>query len=169
MLFRSTDSHYIIYDGLHIAYGAAHGFGGAFTHDVIIRNCDISFIGGGHQPDRKVPRRVRYGNGIEFWSTAFNNVVENCRIWDIYDAGVTNQSVKKCSQFNIYYRNNIIWNCEYSFEYWNRPETSVTHDIYFENNICLNAGYGWSNKERDRKSTRLNSSHIPLSRMPSSA
>ena len=26
-----------------------------------------------------------------------------------------------------------------------------------------------SNSERDRKSTRLNSSHIPLSRMPSSA
>ena len=30
------------------------------------------------------------------------------------------------------------------------------------------AARGWS-REEDRKSTRLNSSHIPLSRMPSSA
>ena len=31
------------------------------------------------------------------------------------------------------------------------------------------SGLGWIGKNSDRKSTRLNSSHIPLSRMPSSA
>ena len=31
------------------------------------------------------------------------------------------------------------------------------------------SSYGSGTKSRDRKSTRLNSSHIPLSRMPSSA
>jgi uncharacterized protein YjdB len=91
---------------------------------------------------------VRYGNGIEFWDSAHDNLVEHCRIWDIYDAGLTNQGGSKNSQYNITYRKNVIWNCEYSFEYWNRPETSTTHDIYFEDNLCFNAGHGWSNAQR---------------------
>ena len=33
----------------------------------------------------------------------------------------------------------------------------------------LRTGYDFRTARRDRKSTRLNSSHIPLSRMPSSA
>jgi hypothetical protein len=142
---------YVIYDGLHLAYGAAHGIGGGNTHHIIVRNCDLCFIGGGHQYSRKTEkgwRHVRYGNGIEFWNGAHDNIVENCRIWDIYDAGLTNQGNGKNSQYNIYYRNNVIWNCEYSFEYWNRPETSTTHDIYFEGNICFNAGRGWSHSQR---------------------
>ena len=37
-------------------------------------------------------------------------------------------------------------------------------------NVCLyGEGYGKKIQKGDRKSTRLNSSHIPLSRMPSSA
>ncbi len=142
---------YVVYDGLHLAYGAAHGIGGGNTHHVAVRNCDLCFIGGGHQytrPTKAGPRHVRYGNGIEFWSSAHDNLVENCRIWDIYDAGLTNQGSGTNSQYNICYRNNRIWNCEYSFEYWNRPETSVTHDIRFENNACFNAGAGWSHVQR---------------------
>ena len=34
---------------------------------------------------------------------------------------------------------------------------------------CIGAGFALSTRWKDRKSTRLNSSHIPLSRMPSSA
>jgi len=142
---------YVIYDGLHLAYGAAHGIGGGGTHHIIVRNCDLCFIGGGRQYSKKTKkgwRHVRYGNGIEFWAGAHDNLVEHCRVWDIYDAGLTNQGSGRNSQYNIYYRNNVIWNCEYSFEYWNRPETSSTHDIYFENNLCFNAGSGWSHSQR---------------------
>jgi len=142
---------YVIYDGLHLAYGAAHGIGGGGTHHIVVRNCDLCFIGGGHQLTRqtqKGPRHVRYGNGVEFWAGAHDNLVENCRIWDIYDAGLTNQGSGKNAQYNIRYRNNTIWNCEYSFEYWNRPESSTTHDIYFDRNICFHAGRGWSHSQR---------------------
>ncbi|MFV2068949.1 MAG: hypothetical protein ACC645_18440 [Pirellulales bacterium] len=137
--------HYVIYDGLHLAYGSAHGIGGGGTHHIIVRNCDLSFIGGGEQYSKKTPRGVRhtrYGNGIEFWNGAHDNLVENCRIWDIFDAGVTNQGSGKNAQYNITYRHNVIWNCSYSFEYWNRPADSSTHDIYFEDNLCFNAGEG---------------------------
>ena len=139
---------YVVYDGLHLAYGAAHGVGGGGTHHIVVRNCDLCFIGGGHQYTTPSGHHVRYGNGIEFWDGAHDNLVEHCRIWDIYDAGFTNQGGSKNSQYNITYRKNVIWNCEYSFEYWNRPETSTTHDIYFEDNLCFNAGHGWSNAQR---------------------
>ncbi len=142
---------YVVYDGLHLAYGSAHGIGGGGTHHIIVRNCDLCFIGGGHQYSKKTPRgvrHVRYGNGIEFWSGAHDNLVEGCRIWDIYDAGLTNQGSGKNAQYNITYRNNLVWNCEYSFEYWNRPAESTTHDIHFEDNLCFHAGGGWSHAQR---------------------
>ena len=34
---------------------------------------------------------MRFGNGIEFWGAAHDNLVEGCRIWEIYDAALTNQ------------------------------------------------------------------------------
>jgi len=142
---------YVVYDGLHLAYGAAHGVGGGGTHHIVVRNCDLCFIGGGHQHSRQTPRgvrHVRYGNGIEFWAGAHDNLVEGCRIWDIYDAGLTNQGSGKNAQVNITYRNNVVWNCEYSFEYWNRPAESTTHNVCFEDNVCYNAGHGWSHAQR---------------------
>jgi hypothetical protein len=92
---------------------------------------------------------VRYGNAIEFWGGASDHLVENCRIWEVYDAALTNQNkTATVHQENIVYRNNIIRNCEYSFEYWNGPETSVTRNIRFVNNTCVNAGLVWSHAQR---------------------
>jgi hypothetical protein len=64
---------YVLYDGLHLAYGACHGIGGGGTHHITVRNCDLCFIGGGHQYTTPGGHHVRYGNGIEFsrWSCAW--------------------------------------------------------------------------------------------------
>ncbi|NUQ61495.1 MAG: hypothetical protein HUU20_03340 [Pirellulales bacterium] len=146
---HQTGVHHVLYDGLAVMYGAAHGFGGGNTHHLVIRNCDLGYIGGGHQftsPDG-VP--VRFGNGIEFWGAASDHLVEGCRIWEVYDAALTNQNRSaSVRQENIVYRNNIIWNCEYSFEYWNHPETSITRNIRFVNNTCVDAGVVWSHAQR---------------------
>lgn len=40
---------YAAYDGLALRYGAAHGIGGGNVHHITVRNCDISYVGGGHQ------------------------------------------------------------------------------------------------------------------------
>ncbi len=141
--------HHVTYDGLAVKYGAAHGFGGGSTHHLVIRNCDLAYIGGGHQCTRPGGRPVRYGNAIEFWGAAHDNLVEGCRISEVYDAALTNQNKSVAvRQENIVYRNNLIWNCEYSFEYWNRPESSVTRNIRFVNNTCINAGHVWSHAQR---------------------
>ena len=53
-----------------------------------------------------------------------------------------------------------------------RPDGKLTHEMYEDDkgpqDACGIFGV-WAPGEEDRKSTRLNSSHIPLSRMPSSA
>jgi len=146
---NQSGAHHVVYDGLAVKYGAAHGFGGGSTHHLVIRNCDLGYIGGAHQHTRPGGTPVRYGNAIEFWGAAHDNLVENCRIWEVYDAALTNQGNGPSSkQVNITYRNNVIWNAEYSFEYWNRPETALTRDIRFVNNTCVDAGSGWAHAQR---------------------
>ncbi|HBX52662.1 MAG: hypothetical protein A2275_15315 [Bacteroidetes bacterium RIFOXYA12_FULL_35_11] len=138
---------YITYENLAIKYGAAHGFGGGNTSNITIRNCEISWIGGG---DLNMNGLIRFGNGIEFWSNASNHLVENNKIWQIYDTGVTNQSNSYAVQENIIYRNNVIWNCGMAaVEIWNRPSSSITRKIWFENNTCVNMGHGWGMQRPD--------------------
>ncbi len=151
------NTHHVVYDGLAVKYGAAHGFGGGGTHHLVIRNCDLAYIGGGHQFTKPDGTPVRFGNAIEFWGAAHDNLVEGCRIWEVYDAALTNQGRGPSSkQVNITYRNNVIWNAEYSFEYWNNPETAVTRNIRFVNNTCVNAGTVWSHAQRPNP----NGSHL---------
>lgn len=147
-LINEGGRHHVTYEDLDLRYTAAHGIGGHGTHHIVVRNCDLSYIGGGHQHTRPDGRPVRYGNGIEFWENAHDNLVEGCRIWEIYDAALTNQGQQDNEQRNIVYRNNVIWNSEYSFEYWNRGKASKTVDILFERNTCHGAGRGWGHAQR---------------------
>ncbi|MGC8642163.1 MAG: hypothetical protein ACP5XB_20050, partial [Isosphaeraceae bacterium] len=103
-------AHHLVHDGLALACGAAHGFGGGPTRYLVIRDCDVSWIGGGHQFTQPNGNPVRFGNGIEFWENARDILVEGCRIWEIYDAALTNQGSREDSQINITYRDNVIWN-----------------------------------------------------------
>lgn len=156
-VIQQGGKHHVVYDGLAIKYGAAHGFGGGNTHHLVIRNCDLGYIGGAHQFTRPDGKPVRFGNAIEFWGAAHDNLVEGCHIWQVYDAALTNQGRGPDSrQINITYRNNLIRNSEYSFEYWNNPQTAVTQNIRFINNTCIDAGVVWSHEQRpDRNGSHL--------------
>jgi hypothetical protein len=83
---NQSGKQHVVYDGLAVMYGAAHGFGGGNTQHLTIRNCDLGYIGGAHQLTRPDGRPVRYGNAIEFWGAARDHLVEGCRIWEVYDA-----------------------------------------------------------------------------------
>jgi len=141
---------YAVFNNMSLKYGAAHGFGGGNTQYLIIRACDISYIGGGDL--NQDGSNIRFGNGIEFWANAHDNTVEQCKIWEIYDTGLSNQNQgSTVQQYNISYKNNIVYNCALaSFEYWNKPASSTTANIHFENNTCVNAGYGWGIQRPDR-------------------
>lgn len=148
-IIAEHNTHDVVYDGLWLRYGAAHGIGGANTSNIVVRDLDISWIGGSTLYYDEGGRGVRYGNGIEFWGNATNILVENCRVWECWDAALTNQSnVVGAIQENITWRNNEIWNSEYSYEYWQQGEGCRTRNVLFENNVCRKAGYGWGHKQR---------------------
>ncbi len=148
LIIDESSKRYVKYSGLALKYGAAHGIGGGDTHHIIVSNCDISYMGGG-----ELINRIRFGNGIEFWGNAHDNLVEGCKIWEIYDAALTNQGAgDRVMQYNITYTENNIWNAEWSYEFWNYSENGKSYNIYFENNICRNAGYGWGHSQRPDKS-----------------
>jgi len=148
-IINQGGKHDVTYDGLAVRYGGAHGFGGGNTKRITIRNCDLSWIGGGLQFFQPNGKPVRFGNAIEFWGGAEDHLVERNRIWEVYDAAITNQgNGDDSNEINITYRDNVIWNAEYSFEFWNRPATAVTRNIVFEHNTCVDAGYCWSHAQR---------------------
>ena len=147
---------YVILENLHVCYCGWSGIElSDETHDVIIRNCDVSYIGGGHQNGSV---NVRNGNGINTQVRAHDIVVEGCRIKECYDSGIALQGywAGGLEVNNIYIHHNIIRNCEYSFEFWGAATNSFIHDIFFENNTCVYAGYGWSHTQRpDPKGTHI--------------
>jgi hypothetical protein len=69
-IIDQSNRSYVTYEGLALRYGAAHGVGGSSVRGIVVRDCDLSFIGGGHQMTRSDGAPVRYGNGVEFWGGA---------------------------------------------------------------------------------------------------
>ena len=136
---------YITLENLDLRYGGSDGIWNQRVEGVKIRNCDISYCGGNYQ---LLDLKLRKGDGIVFWENSHDCLVEGCKIGEIYDVGATNQGEKTSIQSNISYRNNLIWNCEWSFSFFSRPESSVIKNIRFENNTCIAAGFGWSHEQR---------------------
>lgn len=131
------------------------------------RNLNISYIGGADHSDTSDATakhyQERYGNGLQVWNAGHDITITGCRIDNVYDAGISPQGISDtfkavCNDtlvvYNIYMRNNVITNCEYSFEFFENVSKNCrllphnVHDIYFENNTCVNAGGGWSHYQR---------------------
>ena len=150
IVYLQMDS-FVVIQNMTFKYGAADGIEVRNTHHFTLKNCDVSYMGG-----TELNTQQRYGGGIQFYANSNNNTVEDCRFWEIYDDGVTNQSNStvpgSVKQFNIHYINNLIWNCgESSFCYFLRASQiigSEMKNIYFENNTCVNSGGGWAANQR---------------------
>jgi hypothetical protein len=145
-IISQNNRSYINYENLHLKYAGAFGINGSDNHHINIRDMDISFIGSSYQSGT-----TRYGNGIQFWNSSHDIVVERCRIWEVFDAGVTPQGTSAAMVlYNIFVRNNLIWNCHYSIEFWAHDPAATVHDVYFENNTLVNAGQGWGTSVAQR-------------------
>jgi hypothetical protein len=144
---------YLIIENLDLRYSASIGIQLESVHHIIVRDVDMSYIGGAVYSGE-----TRLGNGLQFWSynnNAHDCYVERCSFSQIYDAALTNQGLLGGDQYNLFYRNNIVRNCEYSFELWLNGNGSL-HDIYFVNNVCLDAGVCWAHAQRpDPNATHL--------------
>ena len=146
---KENKAHDVVYDGLALRYTAAHGIGGGSVKRIVVRNCDISWIGGGYLYFDNFGNGVRFGNGIEFWGAAEDVTVESNRVWECWDAGLTNQSsVDDAIQKNISYVGNVVSNCEYSYEYWQQGARAKTENVLVADNFFSDAGRGWGHRQR---------------------
>ena len=139
----NVGSSYVYVQNFVLRYGAGCGVNGNGTNasHLTFRDLDISYIGGGNLGGAG----IRYGNGIQFWGNAHDNLVERNRIWQIFDTGLTNQSLgTNIVVHHITYRNNVLWGMSTGFEIWLHPSDSgagsTMHDIYVLNNTVVNPG-----------------------------
>lgn len=147
------------YIGIHAVCGSRHVVG------LHVTNCEIGWIGGtiqhylGTDPNYPQGGRgtvTRYGNGVEIYGGCEDYVVENCYIYQAYDAGITHQ-VTTCGREyvmrGIRYRNNLIEHCVYSIEYFLEKTEGDTlsrmEDVKISGNILRFSGYGWGQQRHN--------------------
>lgn len=143
-----------------IIFCGSGGFGMYGTgHHATVRNCEFHDLGGAELIGYSTAH-TRYGNGVECWSNSSDILVENCRFSGIYDVAITMQGDGVISGWeNMTFRNNVIWNCQQSFEIWsegNLPGTGFRNCV-FENNVCIDSGYCWG---YDVRPDKANSCHL---------
>ncbi len=155
-------------DNLSIKYVAEHGIsaGGERVRGLHVSGCEFGWIGGSIQnyfgcdpnyPEGGRGTVTRYGNAVEVYGGCDKYTVEDCYIYQCYDAGITHQITtngKKYELTDITYRNNLVENCVYSIEYFldqNEGDTESYMDgIEICDNILRYSGYGWGQQRHNK-------------------
>ena len=143
-----TGSHDITLENLQIMYGGAHGFQAVNSKNITVRGLVVGFIGGSVQPGYP-GKNVRYGNGIEFWASCDNILVDKCYVFQCYDDAITHQSIgEDVVESNITYSNNLLEYNSSSFTYFIADSTqkSIMKNITITDNIIRYNCYGWGNE-----------------------
>ena len=150
-------------DNLTFKFIGCHAIGAGTVTNLSVTNCEIGWVGGAIQhynaSNTNAGRVTRFGNGIEIYGGLYNYLVDNCYIYEVYDAGVTHQYSSGGSNSiymqNVDYTNNVLEYSTYNIEYFAGSALSGSgairkmKDILFENNIIRLAGYGWGQQRPD--------------------
>ena len=152
-------------DNLCVKYVGSHGIGAGTVKGLRVTNCEFGWIGGSIQAERIFGRKwaVRYGNAVEIYGGCEGFTVENCYVYQVYDAGLTQQiNVEKPGeardQRHVRYSRNVIEDCNYSIEYFlslngeaRASNPSRMEDFVIEGNLMRNAGRGFCRQRPDRR------------------
>lgn len=143
-------------DNLCIKYCGAHGIGGGGSVEGLrVTNCEIGWIGGSIQHYNGSNARcgivTRYGNGIEIYGACKDYTVDNCWVYQCYDAGLTHQASagamkRDVCMTNVYYTNNLLEDSVYNIEYFlseTQGTNSIMDNFEISGNIMRRAGNGW--------------------------
>jgi len=146
-------------DNICIKYFGSHGIGAGTVSNLTVTNCEIGWGGGSIQHFNENGTVTRFGNGIEIYGGLVNYKIDNCYVYEIYDAGITHQ-ISKTSHGNFYmkdvvYSNNVLCDSTYNIEYFMSIDESdgtterFMENVLFENNLIRRAGYGWGQQRPD--------------------
>ena len=128
--------------------------------DLSVTNCEVGWIGGGIQfyatSGVSAGRVTRLGNGIEIYGGCENYTIDNCYIYQCYDAGLTIQCGGSSSNAfeemkDVNFTNNIIDYCIYGMEIWNGNSEKILEGRTGENinvsgNTIRYCGDGFGNQ-----------------------
>ena len=153
-------SNNVTIDNLCLKY-SSFGIGSGGFKNLKVTNLEIGWIGGNVQSYTAFytdGRATRYGNGIECYGSCDGYYVENCYIYQCYDAGVTHQGAAG-KENNVTYKNNVLTDCVYNIEYFlgldaNNVDLNSGENILFEGNLCRRAGYGFGSMRPDANNQR---------------
>lgn len=172
-MFKVGSSKDVRIDNLCIKYVGTHAIsaGGTCVSGLHVSNCEIGWIGGaiqhyyGTDPNFPKGRRgtvTRFGNGVEIYGGCDGYTVENCYIYQVYDAGITHQVStfgKTFEMKNINYLDNLVEYCVYGIEYFlektEHPNESFISDCRIEGNIIRLSGYGWGQQRHNTDTPAL--------------
>lgn len=148
-LLKWTNSNYIKVENLDVRYSSAAGIETNGCNGFIVADCDVSWIGG-EWLDNEGASLVRLGNGISFVQTNDSIFVYRCNVSQCFDAGISPQYWSaSMSMTNMWFTNNVVKNCWYSYETWAGTGITLTN-VHFDNNTCVDAGDCWSNSIHQR-------------------
>ena len=144
----------ITIDNLCIRFCGSHGISAGTVKNLKITNCEIGWIGGSIQSynanGTKGNFATRFGNGVEVYGGCDWYTIDNCYIYQCYDAGVTHQfsylSRANCRMDHIRYTNCVLTDCVYNIEYFLGLVEGFDRggsDILFKNTVCRRAGCGF--------------------------
>ena len=128
--------------------------------NLTVKNCEVGWIGGGIQfyatAGVNAGRVTRLGNGIEIYGGCENYTIDNCYIYQCYDAGLTIQCGGSSNNAfqemnNVSFTNNIIDYCIYGMEIWNGNSDKILEGRTGENinvsgHIIRYCGDGFGNQ-----------------------
>lgn len=141
----------VVIDNLCVKYFSFGAFQFAESDEITISNCELGWHGGRiFNVNEKTGKPLLYGNAIEFWYQCSELKVENCWVYQVFDAAMTFQGSGPNGRArfdDIKFHDNLIEYCSMNIEHWvgggASPEEAHTKDISYKGNIIRFSGYGW--------------------------
>jgi len=161
------DADDLLIENLHFTLTGSNGVGGSGERrNITVRNCRLDWLGGSIIEGWKFGT-VRFGNAIEIWGACDGFRALDNRISNIYDTGVTIQCNDRadfvCKMENVLFASNVIDNCFWALEYYNRNNApgSFTRNVLFVGNLCRGTGRGWGCKGRATRAPTISIGETP--------
>lgn len=137
--------HDVIYRDLIFKNSGVHGIACINSHHITVQRCRFENIGGSAWSKEL---KIRFGNGVEFWCAAHDNLVEDCVFHEIYDSCVTHQGGGEYPvPERLVYRSNTF--SRYGMAAYEIRDV-IPLETVFLSSRCVEGGLGFSSQGETR-------------------